>query len=491
MLLSVDRDSAVPLWKQICARVAQLVDDGSLRPGSRLPPSRSLADKVGVNRSTVYRAYQELWAQGYLDSRPGSYSVVRGRLRPPAASEDARSLIDWSQVSTPGAARAHQALEPGPRRSAPPDGLLDFASLAADPALSPVDELRRALRQVLANGGRRLMDYGDPAGYPPLRETIARRMRTHGVKVAADQILITNGAQHAIDLVLRLVLHPKADLALESPTYAAAIPLFKLHGARLQPLPMGPEGADLDALRTLLVRRPPALVYSVPNFHNPTGITTGQVHRERLLSLCEDHRVPLLEDGFEEEMKYFGKAVLPIKSMDTGGVVIYVGTFSKVVFSGLRVGWIAADRDCIRRLCAISRYTHLSGNTLTQAALQCFCESGGYEWHLRRLHRIYRRRMQTLLDGLDAHLPRRLVHWTRPAGGYTLWLHLKHWTADQEAGIVERLKQHDVAVSAGRDYFPVSPDGAYIRISIAKVDEPAIESGCRKLAQVLKRAAEV
>ena len=486
LLLALDRTGRVPAYRQICDGIARLVDHGTLGQGERLPATRNLATTLGVNRSTVVRAYQELWALGYLESRPGSYSRVRGRARSLAGETQGRAgLIDWD-----AAAPANRWLVGELHRfsripaDSGADGAVNFGSLAADRGLSPVEDFRRSVRAVLASDGAKLLDYGEPVGYRPLRETIAQRLRVHGVTVTADEILITNGSQHALDLVLRLLARPGGAIVCEAPTYAMAIPLFRLHQLDVREVGMREDGIDLDALERSLRRTRPALVYTMPNFQNPTGITTSQAHRERLLAACERHRVPLVEDGFEEELKYFGKCALPIKSMDTGGVVVYLGTFSKVVFPGLRVGWVAAERACIERLLAISRFSALSANVVAQAALQRFCASGCYESLLRRVHRAYRRRMLTLLAALHRHLPERGVRWTQPAGGYTLWLTVEatSWSEDR---VDAQLRAHGVLASRGSLYFTAPHPGVHFRISIANLDEAEIEEGCRRLGAAL------
>jgi DNA-binding transcriptional MocR family regulator len=223
----------------------------------------------------------------------------------------------------------------------------------------------------------------------------------------------------------------------------------------------------------------------MPSFHNPTGITTDQAHRERLLALCEAHRVPVVEDGFEEEMKYFGQAVLPIKSMDAHGIVLYVGTFSKVVFPGLRVGWLVAPPAAIERLTAVHHASALAGNTLAQAAAARFCTGGRFEAHLRRIHRVYRQRMQAMVAGLAENLPPG-VAWTRPAGGYTLWLTLPAG-ADEDA-VRARLETEGVLVGAGRRHFGRRPARGHLRLSIACVAEADIADGCRRLGSALATA---
>ena len=488
LLVELDPGSSLPAYRQIRDRIVALIEEGTLLPGDRLPPSREFAATVGVHRSTVVRAFEDARALGYLESRPGSYTTVRRRARPPATAERNSTgtvIFDWG-IRLPSSTGGPTGAERPWSSTRPDDRTIDFERLAADPVLAPSDDLRHCLKRTLLDLGSEALDYAEPAGWRPLRETVSRRLRAHGISVGSDQILITNGAQQALDLILRLMTQSGDRIIVEAPTYGMLHPLTRLHGVEPVEVPMRHDGMDLDALEYTLDREPPMLLYTMPNFHNPTGVTTTQAHRERLLGLCESHRIPVVEDGFEEEMKYFGKAVLPIKSMDAAGLVLYVGSFSKIVFPGLRVGWIAAQSEVLDRLVKIQHATCLAANTLAQAAADQFSRRGVYESYLRRIHRIYRRRMRTMLGALGRHLPAE-VEWTRPTGGYTLWLRLP-LPIGSESKICDDLSFAGVRVAPGRWYYAHPPESAHLRLSIACVDEALIEEGCRRLGETLSTA---
>lgn len=475
---------SAPAFRQIRDRIAVLIDEGTLRPGERLPPTRTLAKELGVHRSTAVRAYEELRALGYLESRSGSYSTVRQRSRPPATSAEGKvESGGWLRRATRGATAVRKrAGLPGPPSAG--EGGIDLARLSPDPSLLPIDALQSTLRTALRRDGPAALGYAEPSGWGPLRELISTRLRAHGIAASADEVLITAGAQQAIDLCLRMLTRPGDRVVVEAPTYGMLHPLLRLHGLEVIEVPMRPSGMDLDALEASLARASPKLLYTMPSFHNPTGISTAQAHRERLLAACEGRGVPVIEDGFEEELRYFGQAVLPIKSVDARGLVLYVGTFSKVMFPGLRIGWIAASPDAIDLLSSMQHAVCLAPNTLAQATLARFCQSGEYELHLRRIHRIYRRRMEALLDGLETFLPRD-VEWTRPSGGYTAWLRLPGRVADEHEWC-RRFERAGVLVAPGRQFFGRPPRGGFARLSIACVDELQISAGCRALGNVLR-----
>jgi len=484
MLIPIDRNNPEPIYRQIMAGTKKLIDNGSLKVNEPLPSTRRLADRLGVNRSTVVRAYEELQAQGYLSCRPGSYNRVVKRRREVPYLEDRGSLIDWEDISTDRAGILHRTFcRYAPEGPIPESGdIINISQLDLDPRLYPLEEFRRCLAHVLASKGPLTLDYGSHKGSKILREIIAKRLRLHGISVSGGEILITNGAQQGIDLVTRLFTS-NGRVIVESPTYSNVFPLLHFNSSGLIEIPMTDEGMDLDALEKTLATTKVNLIYTIPNFHNPTGITTSHSHREKLLSICQAYRVPLLEDGFEEDMKYFGRVPLPIKSIDTHNLVIYLGTFSKALFPGLRIGWITAHKDCISRLTALKRFSDLGSGNLVQEVLAEFVTRGFYDLHLKRLHRVFRIRMQLALRTMEGHFPDS-VRWTRPAGGYTIWIKMPR--SIDEGRLKELMSRHGVIVSFGGYYFGSGDLSRFIRVSIAKTNEEEILEGVKRLGGILR-----
>jgi len=486
LIIRIDKSSPRPLYKQIIEEIKTLIDQGTIKSGKPLPSTRDLANKLGINRSTVYEAYAELQALGYLHSRPGSYNIVQKRLKEVIYNPERRSAISWEEASQNEAKKLYKTFS-----HYSPEGFasgefrpqaISLSALDPDSRLFPVIEFRRCVNQVLRSLGSKSMEYGDHKGYRLLREYIAQRSRLHGISVSAEEILITNGAQQAIDLTARLLGGPGKKVVIEAPTYANVIPLFEFHGMEILGIPMRENGMDLRHLEKVLDSRQVSFVYTIPNFQNPTGITTSHHHREKLLEICLKRRVPIVEDGFEEDMKYFGKVPLPIKSIDEKNIVIYIGTFSKALFPGLRIGWITADKECIERMTAIKRFSDLSSGNLVQMVIYLFCKEGYYDLHLRRLHRIFRRRMQVALATIKECFPR-AVTWTYPLGGYTIWVKIPKKMP--EAKLHKSLLPYSVLVSPGEYYFPDQKASEYFRISIARLNEEEIRQGLLRLGKAL------
>jgi len=487
ILVKLDRKSATPVYDQIVQGIRRMVESDLLAVGTKLPATREMAAHLGVNRSTVFRAYQELLALGYLESRPGSYTTVRDKPKTTVCEPiRERGLLNWERLSNPASQTVYGIYcQYSPELDAARHvDVINLSPLEVDPRLFPVEEVRRCVNRVLVDEGPKALEYGEHAGYRPLREYLAHRMQIHGVSISADEVLITNGSHQGLDLILRLLTRPGSKVVVESPTYGNFLPLLNYFQVEIVEIPLRDGGIDLKQLAEVLRKAKPAFVYTIPNFQNPTGLTSPQAHREMLLKHCEEHRVPLVEDGFEEEMKYCGNVALPIKSMDKHNVVIYIGTFSKVLFPGMRIGWIAAQKECIERLTALKRFSDLSSSVLTQAVANAFCREGYYDRHLRKMHRLYRKRMRVAFNAMTEHMPGS-VSWTKPEGGYTIWGSLvKSYVSEKT--FKETLLKHRVMVSPGHYFFSRTHPRRHFRLSIATLDEGEIREGIRRLGKALR-----
>lgn len=487
LLLEIAEDSRKAHYQQIVEQIQKKIESNLLQPGEKLPSTRRLAEHLGLHRSTVASAYQELWALGFIELRAGACPSVRERMQ--LATVEGRmpvGLADWSKVASQA---SNEAWESGRELESSRSGVngkdkIDFSSLNMDYRLFPLDNFRSCLNQAIKEHGLSLLGYGERAGFSPLREYIAKHLQGHGISVTAEEILITNGLQQGIDLVFRMIAEPGRAVAIESPTYPEIIPLLRFCGLKPVEIPMRADGMDLDALEAAISKEKPALVYTMPNFQNPTGVSTNQAHRERLLSICQQHRIPILEDGFEEEMKYFGRVVLPIKSMDKGQMVIYCGTFSKVLFPGVRIGWIAADKECIARLISIRSFSDLSSSMILQAGIHDFCQSGHYERHISKMHRLFRKRMQTMLEALESEIDRSWASWQEPSGGYLVWLKLAKLPV-KRSDLPQLLAKNGVRVAFGDSFFLSKTADIHLRLSISQLNESEISAGVRALAKAL------
>jgi DNA-binding transcriptional MocR family regulator len=487
IILSLDKESKTPLFKQVISQLMDKIDNNILKPGDKLPATRTFSDQLGVNRSTIYKAYQELWALGYIESKSGSYSYVRNkRITDFKEKQKSINLIDWSKRTNPNAEKVFNMFGeigyPFAEKKQIFEGI-DFGRLHPDTRIFPISEFKKSISNVISHSGNSILDYGETKGYAPLRDYIAQRLRLHGISISSDEIILTNGAQNGIDLLLKLFAKPCSRVFVESPTYGMIIPTLKFYGCEIVPIPMKNDGVDLEFIKKEFKKGLPIFFYTMPNFHNPTGITTSQKHREKLIGLFEQYYIPIIEDAFEEEMKYFGKVPLPIKSMDISQIVFYIGSFSKILFPGIRVGWIAANRECINRLSTLKRFSDISSVLPVQAALANYCHQGNYDLHIKRIHKIYRKRMIIAIQSLSK-ISSKNITWIEPNGGFTIWITL-HNLKTEYAEINRILKSHKIRVALGKDFYPDMEKEKHIRIAISTLNEDEIKEGIKRLFNAL------
>jgi 2-aminoadipate transaminase len=484
MLIKIDRESPVPVYEQIKDHIRGLIEEGQLKPGARLPSSRSLADTLGVNRTTVCTAYEELEADGFLASHvgQGTYVIAPDEFVGKTAGGAA------SQGFIPSFSRRSEAIRSSPVRSEAMgdvrSDMILFSGLTPEEDLFPVEPFRIALNSVMRERGRELLQYGHPQGYLPLREYISSRLVRYSITASPDQIIIVNGSQQGIDLILRVFTDPGDRVIVESPTYSGLLPVLLLYESDVATVPVGPPGMDLDALENLIKQKQPRLIYSMPNFHNPTGATMDLAARKRLVEIVSRYRVPLVEDDYEKDLRYEGTPIVPVKALDTTGAVLYMGTFSKGLFPGVRVAWIAATREIIERLVLAKRYTDLHTNLLMQAAITEFCQQGHYDAHLRRLHKIYRLRRRKLLEALERELPPG-VTWTRPDGGYALWVNMPA-ECDAEELLVSAREQ-GVSFTPGNRFYLGRGGEHSFRLCFSRTDAEQIDEGVAILGSLIKK----
>jgi DNA-binding transcriptional MocR family regulator len=472
----MERESDVPLYLQIAEGIRRLIRSGELSPGEKLPPSRELAASIGVNRNTVTSAFEDLVATGHVRSHVGQGTFVLEPAPDPRTpmrfrfSRAVEAAADW--VRTPAAYSSDHA-DP-----------IDFATLVPDEELFPIEPFRRVLDEVLGAEGKKLLQYGPAAGHPPLRAYIAARLAERGVKAVAENVLIVNGSQQALDLICRTLLDPGDSVVVESPTYTIVLPLLAQYHARVEAIPMTDRGMDLDALEQTLERSRPKLIYTMPTFHNPTGITMDAARRRRLLDLAARFGTPVVEDDYDSDLRFDGDAVPPLKALDERESVLHIGTFSKGLFPGLRLGWVVAPRGVVSILGRSKLISDYHTSLLLQAAVLAFCLEGHYDRHLKRLAAIYREKSRTLTRALERYFPSG-VQWTRPEGGYAFWVSLPKGLSAE--ALLEESSKAGVLFTPGSHFFARGEGERFFRLSISRVPADRIEEGVERLGRILTR----
>jgi DNA-binding transcriptional MocR family regulator len=479
MVISIDRSpdtGGQPVYQQIAAQVRAEIEAGRLAAGDRLPTIRGLARTLGVNRDTVGLAYDELARSGLVEATVGRGTFVR-QPSAPGASE-----VPFEPVLSPLVERLLD-FERARVRYAAPAGTVPLHSLVPDPSLYPVDEFRRALNQVLTANGGDLLRYGAAQGDATLRAALATHLGETGMDTNADSITLTQGASEGIVLALRLFATAGDAVAVEEPTYHNVLGSLAALGLRAAPVPMRDGEPDLAALEHVLNRADVKAFYTMPTFHNPLGTTTSLEHRRAVLAIAAAARKPVIEDAYEMDLRYAGKAVAPLAALDTRGLVVQLFSFSKSLFPGARVGAITTRGHSVDALLALKHASDLGGSQVLQAAMAAFVASGGYQRHLEKLRRALLSRCDAMLDALSREMPDG-VTWTEPEGGLQLWV--ERPAVFDTADLLADALRAGVLFAPGFQFYSDRRPSSALRLSLALANEDAIRRGVAALAGVVR-----
>lgn len=483
-VLTLERASVAdePLFVSISRALIADIARQRLKPGDRLPGSRTLATMLGVNRNTVHAALGELSAQGWVETLPARGVFVRAR-------EDTESPRPFSRATAlrdqvPARLGFELAAPASPYIGRARVGVLHLDGGVPDPRLFPSELLARAYRRALRRRGESVLDYGDARGELCLRTILADLLsRQRGLAAQADDVLITRGSQHAIWLAAHTLIAPGDRVAVEEWGYPPAWRALESAGAELVPLAVDADGVRIDALEEALEVGPLRAIYLTPHHQYPTMVALSAQRRLRLLALAQQHRFAVLEDDYAHEFQFEGRPRLPLASADRAGVVVYIGTLSKILAPGLRIGYVVAPRALLDSMAALRTLSDRQGDATAETAVAELLEDGEVERHARRVRRIYRERRDVLAHELTRKLGDR-VSFEVPSGGMAVWLRV-HGTEPE--GWVERASARGVLFRAGRVYALRASERAsvpFVRMGFTRLD-------ARELVRAVGIAAEV
>ncbi|MEW6365519.1 MAG: PLP-dependent aminotransferase family protein [Acidobacteriota bacterium] len=486
MNIQIDRESRVPVYQQISGKIKEMVLSGRMPPGYRLPPERRLAAALKVNRSTILNAYRELKAGGLVDAHVGRGTAVVAR-RFAGAEPQRAQVLPWRQFARAGVSREddpllRDLLELTERR--------DLVSLSVGlpaPELLPLDTVRDILGRILADVGPPSLLHCPTEGLTVLREAVSRQMASRGVQCGAPDVLITSGSQQGLDLMARILIDPGDMVVVEEPSFFVALQVFRSAGARLIGVPVDQDGIRTDVLESIFSRFHPKLVYTLPTFQNPSGAVMSLDRRRHLLAIAYRYQIPILEDDPYHDLRYDGEPLPPLKALDMYGHVAYLSSFSKVLFPGLRLGWLVAQRPVIRQLALAKQSLDLHSNTLGQHLVQRFLDDGHYDDHLRRVRPVYARRRDAMDTVLRANA-RDHMTWRRPDGGFYFWCQLP--PSVSLARLLAEAAEEKVSFLPGGACFAGEPAEPHIRLNFSFPSEEQIGDGVLALMRAMRRAID-
>ncbi len=466
----------IPLYKQVVDHIKSKIASGEWPVGMRLEAQRDMAVLYDVNRSTIVEAMDVLKAEGLIDGQGrrgtviinNSWSLMASN-PPPNWEHYIQSGMHWSNQST---IQAINKLEFEP-------DMIRLGTGELAPELYP----NEMMAEVFSKVGRTVthLGYESPKGSIHLREALSKYLYKFGVKASPENILIVSGSLQALQLISLGILHSGSNVFVEKPSYLKSLNIFQSAGMQLKGVKMDSDGLSIKDLKKQLDVRKTSLVYTIPTFHNPTGHVMSELRRQNMLNYCKSERLPIIEDDAYRDLWLDEVPPKPLKALDEAGSVLYMGTMSKALAAGLRIGWLVGPQTVVDRLGDIKMQTDYGASSVSQAILTEWLNSGYHEKYSSSLREALRIRRQITIDILNECMSD-LATWTIPKGGFYIWMKLNKNLSIKR--LFKVAADSKILINPGQIYD--FEDNQYLRISYSYARHEDIEYGLRKLADIIR-----
>jgi len=473
-------DKSTTVYMQLAGYIKGLILKGMFRKDEKLPSTRELADLLKLSRNTVNCAYERLQDDGLINIIEGKGAFISRD----SAAKGKGWDVDWtSRLSEYG--RKAEELDIVKHELSWKKGMISFKSIAPDESLFDSQEFKRSFLSRLSVEGEKILNYGYAQGYRPLISYLRSYMESKGVDTAGKGIIITNGFTEGFDIAVSALTEPGDRVLCENPTHNTALKIMRLHGLDIEGIDMENDGIDTGMLERKLEQGSFRLAYLIPSYHNPTGVVMSADKRLRCWNLLKEHDVPVIEDGFNEELRYSGAHVSPIASFGAGGSgVIYIGSFSKVLFPGIRIGWILADEKLSGYLESVKRSRNIHTSTLDQAVLFDYLQNGGYGKYIKKAQRFYKEKYEYAAACAREHIPfRRMMG----SGGLHIFLELEGVNARE---LLEACYEKGVVFTPGDIFYSDNRGECSLRLGFSRVSHEDIEKGFRIIGAAARELIE-
>ena len=482
-LISLDKTCKTPIFLQIASALTENIRSGLIPSGTRLPGTRTMAESLCLHRKTVVAAYDELLAQGWLETQNSRGTFVSQKL------PDIKPVSLRKNVSTPPIDPRQKA---GFRFKADPllqlplvtsSNALAFNDGFPDVRIAPWDALSRAYRTTLRQGFRKnLLFYGETTGEPSLRAAMTNYLKeTRGLPISQDNVLITRGTMMAIHLAVQCIVQPGETVVVGEVSYTSCNLIIRQSGANLMTVPVDEHGMDMDALEQLCRKTPVRMVYVTPHHQHPTTVIMPAERRLRLLQLAKTYGFCVLEDDYDYDFHYNSNPILPLAAADVTRNVVYVGSLSKVFSPALRIGYVVAPAEVIEAMANLRRIIDRQGDNLLEAAVAVLFRDGEMRRHLKKAQKIYHRRRDLFCDMLRTELGS-VIEFSKPTGGLAVWARFD--PAFNLPEIARKSRENGLWISDGLHY---SSKLNATRLGFAAVNEAEIEKGMGILKGVVSK----
>ncbi|MGE7590990.1 PLP-dependent aminotransferase family protein [Peribacillus sp. NPDC101480] len=476
MQIDIQRNTGVSLSKQIYQSIVDRIRSGLLEEGLNLPSVRTLSKQLEVSLVTVVKAYKQLELDGFVTSIQGKGTFVKTKIREKKREKEAFPSYDWQlslQDYLPRSqfARYHMA----PQK-------VHLSSSMIDPKLLPNRYFGQEVQRVLSENPELLSIYGNIQGDSQLRSEMSAYLKKSGVLSTPENILVTSGLQQGIDLIARTFVGPGDVVIMEAPTYPGAIDIFRGRGATILTVPVDKDGMRIDILQNMCEKHKPKVIFTIPTFHNPTGVVMSLKRRKQLLDIARSIHCIIVEDDPCSEIYFKKKPPVTLKSMDQFGNVIYLKGLSKTIAPSCRIGILTAAGSIFNRLLAAKANADLGSPLLTQKAIIPLINSKRMIDHTKKLRTALKIRRDLVLDLLTSLSPEG-VSWTIPEGGLNVWISLPSWIDSHF--LLSEAKKQQVTFLPGTACFTSGQENNHLRISYSYLNEELLTQGITTLCNIL------
>lgn len=474
--LEINND--IPIYEQIEKHIEKAIQTGTLIKDSKLPSTREVSSVLKVSRNTVITAYENLESRGIIYSIKGKGSFVKVETR----NNTGEITIDWNQkLSHYGKTCVEMDIIKTEYRYE--KGMISFKSIAPEGNLFDVEEFRRAFLDVMALEGEKLLNYGYAQGYKSLIEYLMQYMQGKGVEVEGKDILVTNGFTEGLDILLSTYTKPGDKVICEAPTHHTTLKMMKAYGLEVIGVPMDEQGIIVEALEKAIQEHQPKWVYLTPSYQNPTGIVMSAERRGEVYRVLCKYKTACMEDGFNEELLYSGSHIMPLMSLaGNSNHIIYIGSLSKILFPGLRLGWIMADKECISTLESVKRSKNIHTSFLDQAIFVQYMKSGAFERYVKKVRKYYRDRYLFIIEEIKKNIPYKKLC---GEGGLHVYIVL-----DDNINTRQLLKQcykRGVLFMPGDIFMPDGRKTSSLRLGFARLTDKEIITGIKIIGEEIKK----
>lgn len=461
---------------QIERHIKENIENGMLQKGCKLPSTREVSKIISVSRNSVILAYETLEEEGIIESIKGKGTFVKIEKK----LNDGDLNINWDNMIS-GYCKCCEDLDIVKNELPWKKGMISFKSIAPDESLFDLEEFKRSFLTAFSLEGDKLLNYGYAKGYKPLIEYLMSYMKHKGVNIEGKDILVTNGFTEGFDILLSGIMNDGESIACEEPTHNTAIKIMKSHNLNIKPISMDKDGINLNELEDTIKRCNPKLIYLIPSYHNPTGIVMKGEKRKSVYNICEKYNLPIIEDGFNEELLYTSSHVAPLASLcDKGNGIVYIGSFSKILFPGIRIGWIFGDKNLISKLESIKRTRNIHSSFLDQAIFCKYMESGSFQKYMKKIRKHYRDKYNFTLKQVKKYIPHDYI---LGEGGLHIFIKLKGVNGRE---VLKECYKRGVVFMPGDIFYNNKEGLEKIRIGFSRVSEEDIEKGIKIIGDVVK-----